>query len=118
MAQEDEYCIEFGMLGTNTHMFGVFDGHGGARCSKAVARGLTKHARKDDAFLTDLPVAVRSAFETAEKLVSKEESDHSTAALSLLLLHWLLPVCGHWCTFLHYASSHTARLLYLGLILQ
>ena len=118
MAQEDEYCIEFGMLGTNTHMFGVFDGHGGARCSKAVARGLTKHARKDDAFLTDLPAAVRAAFETAEKLVSREEPSHSTAALSLLLLHWLLPVCGHWCTFLHYASSHTARLLYLGLILQ
>jgi len=46
-----------------THYFGVFDGHAGGKCSKAICSTIPYQFCRDDAFATKLPVALKRAIQ-------------------------------------------------------
>ena len=86
--QEDEYAIRqfLGLGGWNggngmlpmdvrhaqsvaaTHFFGLFDGHAGGRCSKHISSILPDVLTEDSLFLTNLPLALKRAFHTANDI--------------------------------------------------
>lgn len=65
--QEDEYCISPFLNHHNndgaaeTHLFGVFDGHAGGKCSKSVSLNLPEAITREAAFKQKLVVALKSA---------------------------------------------------------
>ena len=67
--QEDQYAIcpflqdHSAPLNTpETHFYGVFDGHAGGRCSKAIATALPINLAKDDTYKTKLVQAIKRTF--------------------------------------------------------
>lgn len=72
--QEDEFTVKVGIVGTDvnsnsqgsagntTHLFGLFDGHAGGRCSKYVAANIAEVLSQDPYFLTSIPHAIKSTF--------------------------------------------------------
>jgi hypothetical protein len=51
-----------------THFFGLFDGHAGGRCSKHISSILPDVLTEDSLFLTNLPLALKRAFHTANDI--------------------------------------------------
>lgn len=50
-----------------THFFGVFDGHAGGRCSKAIATSIPEQLIKDPNFSSKLSVALKSSISRANE---------------------------------------------------
>lgn len=46
-----------------THFFGVFDGHAGGKCSKAICSTIPYQLSRDESFITKLPLALRRAIQ-------------------------------------------------------
>lgn len=46
-----------------THFFGVFDGHAGGKCSKAISSTIPQQLIRDEAFNTKLPLAIKRAIQ-------------------------------------------------------
>eukprot|EP00656_Telonema_subtile_P037955 TRINITY_DN42428_c0_g1_i1.p1 TRINITY_DN42428_c0_g1~~TRINITY_DN42428_c0_g1_i1.p1 ORF type:complete len:142 (-),score=28.61 TRINITY_DN42428_c0_g1_i1:79-504(-) len=84
---EDEHCVELGLCGTDTHMIGVFDGHGGRRCSQAAARGLVQHARSTGLLPCELHTAIQKGFQRTEAEFIQKARRHKLQDGSLSLIH-------------------------------
>ena len=88
--QEDEYAIRpFLTIGSNTgngqsymesrsghnvsatHFIGLFDGHAGGRCSKHISSILPDVLTEDSLFMTNLPLALKRSFHTANDIFLK-----------------------------------------------
>jgi protein phosphatase 1L len=52
---------------SETHFFGLFDGHAGARCSQHLAANLASVFAEDESFATNLPLAMKRCFLTANE---------------------------------------------------
>ncbi|KAJ1444030.1 phosphatase 2C-like domain-containing protein [Ochromonadaceae sp. CCMP2298] len=72
--QEDEYTARLFLdqsvpaearTGAETHMFGLFDGHAGGRCSNYVTNHLPQVLAEDPAFFSNLPLALKRSFHSA-----------------------------------------------------
>lgn len=69
--QEDQYAVCRFLKdpqGSNentpeTHYFGVFDGHAGGKCSKAICSTIPYQFCRDESFATKLPVALKRAIQ-------------------------------------------------------
>ena len=48
-----------------THFFGLFDGHAGGRCSKHISSTLPTFVAEDNLFATNLPMALKRSYHTA-----------------------------------------------------
>jgi protein phosphatase 1L len=90
--QEDEYGIRAYVGGNNgpeTHLFGLFDGHAGGKCSKQIAMTLPDILGEDAQFPTNLPQAIRRSFNNANEAFLKVAErmklhDGSTGLVALL----------------------------------
>ena len=90
--QEDEYALRpFLTIGGNngngqsyiesrsngssmisaTHFIGLFDGHAGGRCSKHISSILPDVLTEDSLFMTNLPLALKRSFHTANDIFLK-----------------------------------------------
>jgi protein phosphatase 1L len=73
--QEDQAAVRpFINLSSNstravseTHFFGLFDGHAGGRCSQYLAQNLVTTLIEDDAFASNLPLAMKKCFLTVNE---------------------------------------------------
>eukprot|EP01041_Mallomonas_annulata_P010828 gene10827-22588_t len=73
--QEDEYAINpllnrlvnSGENLPETHLFAVFDGHAGGKCSKTISTEFPEILCRDPAFKSKLPVALRSCFQKSNE---------------------------------------------------
>jgi len=91
--QEDEYGIKAFVGGNNgnpeTHLFGLFDGHAGGKCSKQIAATLPDILGEDAQFSNNLPQAIRRSFNNANEAFLKVAErmklhDGSTGLVALL----------------------------------
>ena len=90
--QEDEYGIRAYVGGNNgpeTHLFGLFDGHAGGKCSKQIAMTLPDILGEDAQFPNNLPQAIRRSFNNANEAFLKVAErmklhDGSTGLVALL----------------------------------
>jgi protein phosphatase 1L len=91
--QEDEYGIKAFVGGHNgnpeTHLFGLFDGHAGGKCSKQIAATLPDILGEDAQFSNNLPQAIRRSFNNANEAFLKVAErmklhDGSTGLVALL----------------------------------
>lgn len=90
--QEDEYGIKAYVGGNNgpeTHLFGLFDGHAGGKCSKQISMTLPDILSEDTQFSNNLPQAVRRSFTNANEAFLKVAErmklhDGSTGLVALL----------------------------------
>ena len=66
--QEDEYVAKAAMCvngeSGESHMFGLFDGHAGGRCSKFVSTGIVQTLLEDPQIDNNLPQALKRSFHT------------------------------------------------------
>jgi protein phosphatase 1L len=74
---------------SETHFFGLFDGHAGGKCSKHLAASLSSVLAEDSLFSTNLPQAIRRSFHaTNEQFLKTAEKmklhDGSTGICALL----------------------------------
>jgi protein phosphatase 1L len=68
--QEDQYSIKqfvhtqvpTGKVAPETHMFGLFDGHAGGRCSTHLATNLSNVLVEEESFVANLPLALKRSF--------------------------------------------------------
>lgn len=73
--QEDQYAIrQFvhtmappGKNASETHMFGLFDGHAGGRCSTHLSSNLANALVEEDSFVANLPLALKKSFYTVNE---------------------------------------------------
>lgn len=52
---------------SETHFYGLFDGHAGGKCSQYLAQNLATTLTEDDAFATNLPLAMKKCFITVNE---------------------------------------------------
>ena len=57
--------------GVATHFFGLFDGHAGGRCSKHISAALPEVLLEDSLFLSNLPLALKRSYHTANDVFLK-----------------------------------------------
>ena len=66
--QEDEFVAKAAMCvdasSGESHMFGLFDGHAGGRCSKFVSTGIVQTLLEDPQIHSNLPQALKRSFHT------------------------------------------------------
>jgi protein phosphatase 1L len=73
--QEDQFLINqfvhtqltTGRSAPETHMFGLFDGHAGGRCSTHLAGNLSNVLIQEESFTVNLPLALKRSFYTANE---------------------------------------------------
>lgn len=73
--QEDQFAIKQFVntllsgktIAAETHMFGLFDGHAGGRCSTHLASNLANTLVEEDSFLANLPLALKRSFYTVNE---------------------------------------------------
>ena len=99
--QEDEFMVKVGIGGNeikstgqgnisdSTHLFGLFDGHAGGRCSKYVAANIAEALSDDPYFLTSIPHAIKSAFhslnESFLKIAEKNKLHDGSTGIVVLI---------------------------------
>lgn len=95
--QEDEYAAR-PFLGSQpgslnvlqeTHLFGIFDGHAGGKCSKQISQTLPDILAEDGFFLNNLPQALKRSMHTANDIFLKVAErqrlhDGSTGIVALI----------------------------------
>lgn len=94
--QEDEYVVrpilrsrDASVSGQHTALFGIFDGHAGGRCSKAVASTIPDMLLRQPEFETNLPTALQASYtSTNQEFLKVAERlklhDGSTGLTSIL----------------------------------
>ena len=60
-----------GQIVSATHFIGLFDGHAGGRCSKHISSILPDILTEDSLFMTNLPLALKRSFHTANDIFLK-----------------------------------------------
>lgn len=72
--QEDQYAIKQfvhnlapAKSASETHMFGLFDGHAGGRCSTHLSNNLASALVEEESFVSNLPLALKKCFYTANE---------------------------------------------------
>eukprot|EP01039_Chlorochromonas_danica_P008546 gene8546-9419_t len=118
--QEDEYAIHpFLTQASNnmpeTHFFGLFDGHAGGRCSKHVASNLAEALIEDEAYVHNLPQAIKRTFHTVNeqflKIAEKMKlHDGSTGLVALIRDNKLLVANSGDCRALVVSGNKTVQM--------
>jgi serine/threonine protein phosphatase PrpC len=95
--QEDEFCakafIDKGVIGgepcSESHFFGLFDGHAGGRCSKFVSTGIVQVLQEDPQIASNLPQCLKRSFHVINdnflKLAERMRFQDGSTGISVII---------------------------------